>query len=97
MHRMKWLFFDNGTLRAGWRFILFLAIYLIAGKYLDDFLRRVHFPERTFIWSSFLLNNLVDFAFVAAIAWLMSRIARERFAWYGLPLSSDAGMLLAKG
>ena len=97
MIRLKRLFIAKGTLRPGWRFALFLALYLIAGKCLDDFLTRIHFPERTFTWLGFLLNNLVDFGFVAGIAWLMSRIAHERFSSYGLPLSSDAVSLLAKG
>lgn len=97
MNRPNWLFSGNGTLRPGWRFALFIAIYVFAGRLLDDFLNRVHFPERVFAWSSFVLNYLVDFVFVAAIAWLISRIARERFSSYGLPLVSNAGTLLAKG
>jgi len=97
MNRLNWLFNEQRTLRAGWRFVLFLAIYILSGKILDWILTKIHFPERAFTWSSLLLNYLVDFAFVAAIAWVMSRIGRERFSSYGLPLASNAGALLMKG
>ena len=97
MNRLNWLLNKQGVLRAGWRFALFLAIYIFGEKILDWFLTRVHFPDRTFTWSGLLLNYLVDFAFVAGIAWLMSRIGRERFSSYGLPLLPNAGMLLMKG
>jgi uncharacterized protein len=98
MNLPNWLFSPNRTLRPGWRFVLFTAIYIVVGgKVLDPILARIHFPDRTFTWSGLLLNYLVDFAYVAAIAWLMARIERERFSSYGLPLVPNAGMLLMKG
>jgi CAAX protease family protein len=97
MNRLNWLFTGNRTVRPGWRFVLFAAMYLIGGNALDRILTRIHFPERAFTWSSLLLNYLVDFALVLAIAWLMSRIERERFSSYGLPLMPNAGTLLVKG
>jgi membrane protease YdiL (CAAX protease family) len=57
----------------------------------------VHFPDRVFTWSSLLPNYLLDIAYVFAIAWVMSRIGRERFSSYGLPLVPGAGKLLARG
>lgn len=97
MHTLKWIFFDQRKLRAGWRFAIFVALFGVAGKGLDVVLAHVHFPERVMNWSSLLLNDVVDFALVAAIAWVMSRIGRERFSSYGLPLVSKAGGLLLKG
>ncbi|MBZ5532262.1 MAG: CPBP family intramembrane metalloprotease [Acidobacteriia bacterium] len=44
-----------------------------------------------------LLNYLLDFVYLAVIAWLMSRIQRERFSSYGLPLVPNAARLLGKG
>jgi hypothetical protein len=44
-----------------------------------------------------LLNEALDFAFVAAIAWIMSRIERRHFSSYGLPLFKGAGGLFVKG
>ena len=97
MKRLKWIFVGKHRLRAGWRIALFIALYIIAGKALDVLLVKVHFPDRAFIWSSFLVNYLLDFAFVSLIALIMSRIERERFSSYGLPLTRDAGALLGKG
>jgi len=97
MNLLRWIFRGNHGWRAGWRFALFLAIYLAAGKALDSILARIHFPDRSFTWLSILLNYLLDFAFISAIAYLMSRIEREPFSSYGLPLVPDAGTLLWKG
>jgi len=97
MNLRNWLFNSDGILRAGWRFALFLVLYLLTGRVLDLFLVLVHFPDRAFTCSSLLLGYLADFAFVSAIAWRMSRIARKHFSSYGLPLLPDAGKLLAQG
>jgi membrane protease YdiL (CAAX protease family) len=97
MNRLVWIFRRNNSWRAGWRFVLFLVIYFAAGKALDYILARIHFPDRAFTWTSMLLNYLLDFAFVSAIAWLMSRIEGEPFASYGLPPVPNAGGLLWKG
>src|SRR5258708_31022460 len=80
-----------------WRFVLFLALYVLGGGIFDRVLTRIHFPDRAFVWSSFLLNYLVDFGFVAAIAWLMSWIGKEKFSSYGLPVTREAGALFGKG
>ena len=88
---------NRGALRPAWRFVLFLAIYVAAGDVLNRALVRIHFPDRSFVWSSFLLNSLIDFGFVAAIAWLMSSIGKEKFSSYGLPLAREAGTLFGKG
>ena len=97
MNRLKWIFLGKVGLRAGWRFITFLAFYRVAGKALDRLLLKIHFPDRVMTWSSLLLNYLVDFAFVAAIAWAMSRIERKRFSSYGLPLVPNTATLMFKG
>jgi len=97
VNRLKWIFLGKGGLRAGWRFILFLVVFLVAGKALDRLLLKIHFPDRVMTWSSLLLNYLVDFVFVAAIAWVMSRIERKHFSSYGLPLVPNTATLLLKG
>jgi len=95
---LRGIFLNNrGVLRAAWRFVLFLALYIVAGGVLDRVLTRIHFPNRAFFWPSFLLNYLVDFGFVAAIAWLMSWIGKEKFSSYGLPATREAAMLFGKG
>lgn len=97
MNRVKWAFLNERGLRAGWRFALFLTIFLLAGNLLDRILLKIHFPGRALIWSASLLNWLVDFAFVAAIAWVMSRIERRPFSSYGLPLERGAARLMLPG
>jgi uncharacterized protein len=97
MQRLRWIFLNQQRLRAGWRVVLFITIYILAGKGLDVILAKLHFPDREFTWSSLLANYVLDFLFISAIAWIMSRIERERFSSYGLPLTPNAGTLLAKG
>jgi len=79
------------------RFLLFVIGYISAGKLLDPVLVRIHFPDREFTWSSLLANYLFDFALIAALAFLFSKLFRERFSTYGLPLGPDAARLFAKG
>lgn len=88
---------DRGILRPIWRFALFLFLYIFGGYALDLVLARLHFPNRTFTWFGLLSSYSMDFAFVAAIAAVMSRIGKERFASYGLPLVGNAGSLFGKG
>jgi len=97
MNRLTWIFRGNHGWRAGWRFALFAAIYVFGGMALDSALERIHFPGHSFTWSGIFLNDLVDFAFILAIAWVMSRIERERFSSYGLPLVPNRWALLWKG
>src|SRR5258708_16888661 len=95
---LRGIFLNNqSVLRALWRFVLFLVLCVLGGSVLDRVLTRIHFPDRAFVWSSFLLNYLVDFGFVAAIAWLMSWIGKEKFSSYGLPVTREAGTLFGKG
>src|SRR5215467_355805 len=88
---------DCSILRPVWRFVLFLFLYIFAGHALDLLLARIHFSDRTFTWSGLLSNYLVDFAFVAAIAAVMSWVGKEKFSSYGLPLARNLGGLLGKG
>jgi membrane protease YdiL (CAAX protease family) len=84
-------------LHAFGRFILFLVLYLLAGKGLDRILPLIHFPEGSFTWHGVLANTLLDFAFAALLASIMALIFRERFSSYGMPLVQDAGQLMLKG
>jgi len=97
MNRLHWIFVGDRRLRAGWRVVLFIAIYIAAGKGLDVVLAKIHFPDRAFTWSSLLLNYVLDFIFIAVIAWIMSRIEHEHFSSYGFPITRNAGSLLCKG
>jgi len=78
MNRLVLMFRRKNSWHAGWRFTLFLAIYLAAGRALDPILARIYFPDRVFAWPSMLLNSPRGLEFVSAIAWLISRIEGER-------------------
>ena len=95
MTRVSRLFMSDGRIRSGWRFAIFLALYLGVGQAFDTAFP--NFPKRAFTWPSMLINELLDFAIVAAIAWVMSLIGRERFSSYGLPLVRKAGGLFTRG
>ena len=75
---------------------MFLALYLAGEKVLDFLLPKI-LPDLGMTWPGMLPNEAVEFALLAAIAWLMSRIERERFSAYGLPLFRGAGRLFGKG
>ena len=97
MNRLRWMFLDHGKLRPGWRFLIFLALYQIGEAALSFVLPKLRFPEFALTWSSLLLNDAVEFALLAGVAWLMTRIERERFSAYGLPLARGSGRLFAVG
>src|SRR6476646_7546678 len=91
--------YNPALMRRLWafgRFILFVALYLLAGKGLDRILPLIHFPEGSFTWHGILANTLLDFAVAMLLAWMMALIFRERFSSYGMPLVHDAGELMLK-
>src|SRR5258707_15247913 len=93
--RVTRLFMHNGRIRPGCRFAIFLGLYIGVGKALDAVMP--NFPGRSFTWPNLLINELLDFVIVAAIAWFMSRIGRERFSTFGLSLVREAGALFING
>jgi len=96
MGRLRWIFVNEHRLRAGWRLAIFIVLYILGGKGLDWLFTRFKLPV-DFTWQGTLVGTMIDFSFVCALSWMMSRIEHERFSAYGLPLSRDAGKLLAKG
>jgi len=94
LHRV---FMHGGRLRAGWRFLLLLVLSFGGGPLLDPLLTRIHFPDRALNWYALSLNEALDFAFIAAISWIVCRIGRVRFSTCGLPLKAGAGRLFLEG
>jgi len=97
MFRLHGILRNDRGLRAGWRFGLFLLLYVAGEKGLAFVLPRLHYPDFSFTWHGILANYPVDFALVAAITWLLSRLERRKFSEFGLPLVPEAGRLLVKG
>jgi membrane protease YdiL (CAAX protease family) len=96
MHRVKWIFFNERRLRAGWRVAMFIGAYILGGKGLDALFTRLNLPVG-FTWQGILGYETSDLVLICAVAWTLSRVEHERFSAYGLPLVPEAGKLLAKG
>jgi uncharacterized protein len=97
LRRLKWIFAGEHGLRAGWRFGLFVALFAGGGQVLNWALERLHLADRAFTWSGLLQGEVEDLALVAAVAWVISKIAREPYSSYGLPLIRGSGGLFLKG
>ena len=79
------------------KFALFVFFFWLIGQGLNYVLPLIHFPERSFTWHGILANDILDFALVLFIAWILSLAFREPLSASGLPLVPDAGRLLLKG
>src|SRR4051794_16149834 len=96
-HGLRRVFLSGTGIRPGWRFAIFLCLYLSLGKALDFVLSKLKFSGFAMTASGMLAFEIQDFLLVAGIAWVMSRIEREHFSSYGLPLFKRAGGLFVKG
>src|SRR5215831_9646301 len=97
MNGVARIFLNDGRIRPGWRFGMFLVLYFAGGKALDFVASKFQQPDPGMTSSGLLLFEIEDFALVAAVTWVMSRMERERFSSYGLPLVRGAGLLFSKG
>ena len=85
---MKKIFFNSAGLRAGWRLLIFVAIFVALSLLVDRFLPLVlHLNQRSFLdpvgLSSQELQGLIE---VVIATWIMARIERRRFRDYGIPV-----------
>jgi uncharacterized protein len=84
---LRKILFNSRGLRAGWRLLIFVAIFLGLG-YLADlaFTKFVHLKERAFLDPiSFLYDESQNLVLVLIATWIMSRIEHRRLAQYGVP------------
>lgn len=95
--RMRWIFVGAEGFRPGWRFALFVALYLACGPLFDWFLPKVHFPDFAMNWRAMLLNEALNFALAAALTLILCRIERSRFSSFGLAINSDSARLFCQG
>lgn len=96
--KLRFVFFNDRGLRAGWRFLIFVAILLVIGFVLlagfGLVLRALYGPgPRAFVslsaWLT-VLQELVQFLPAVLAAWIMSRIEHRSMGVYGLPLQRSA-------
>lgn len=97
MSRITRLFVIEGRIRPGWRFGIFVLLYFAGGKALDFVASRFYQPDRGMTARGLAFFEIEDFALVAVITWLMSRMDRQTFSSYGLPLVRGAWGLFARG
>jgi membrane protease YdiL (CAAX protease family) len=97
------IFQNEHGLRAGWRLLIFIAIFLflqlltgiivfIALKGDMQKINRAH-PTPGFLFT----NEFLTFAWVVLATWIMSRIERRPMGEYGLPLQKTALFRFVRG
>lgn len=91
------VFLGEMGIRPGWRFALFIGLYLACGPLFDWFLPKVHFPDFAMNWWAMLANEGLNFAIAAALTWLMCRIEGSRFSSFGLAVTNGWARLFGEG
>ncbi len=83
----QWMFIGPNGLRAGWRLLVFVALFFASSRLIKLVIISVfHMPRPSAITWRFLLSGEgVGFACALFAAWVMSRIERRPMAIYGLP------------
>lgn len=93
---MRKIFFNSRGLRAGWRLLIFVGIFVGLG-YATDWLARIvpaisHLRQRPFLDPIGLTYHEVESLFQVLIATgVMARIERRRFSDYGIPIRNALG------
>ncbi len=89
---LRTIFFNSRGLRAGWRLLIFVALFVALGFLADWITSRVfHFKERPFLDPVSFINNDAQGLIVALTAtWIMARIEHNRFSLYGIPTLRNA-------
>lgn len=97
MPGVRTVFIGKQGIRPGWRFAIFIGLYLACGPLFDWFLPKIHFPDFAMNWSAMLLNEALDFALIAALTLIMCRIERSRYSSFGLAPAPGSGKLFGQG
>ena len=84
---MKKLFFNSRGLRAGWRLLIFVAIFMGLGLVLDRVVPVVfHLQHRPFLDPvSLSVAEIASLVQALIATWIMARIERRHFQQYGIP------------
>lgn len=93
---MRKIFFNSRGLRAGWRLLIFVGIFVGLG-YATDWLARIvpaisHLQQRPFLDPiGFTYQEVESLAQVLIATGVMARIERRRFSDYGIPTRKAFG------
>ena len=87
------IFFNSDGLRAGWRLLIFVAIFVGLGFAADWIVPRVfHLKQRPFLDPvGSISDELQALIQVLVATWIMARIERRRFFAYGIPVRNAFG------
>jgi uncharacterized protein len=90
---LLFIFLNRRGLRAGWRLLLFVALYVglsfALSFVLGPFAGRL---PRGLIPSALILNETIVFSILVFCTWIMSRIERRHMGEYGLPLQNSGAL-----
>jgi uncharacterized protein len=97
---IRFVFFNERGLRAGWRLLIFAAVLIVIGfsslmafRLLSFLLKRSDFVSPSWL----TLAEMAQFLPVALAAWVMSKIERRKPGVYGLPVTKSALSRFAVG
>jgi membrane protease YdiL (CAAX protease family) len=90
---VKKIFFNPRGLRAGWRLLVFVGIYVGLGFLAHWIVPKIfHLKQRSFLDPVGTISDELQALVQALIAtWIMARIERRRFADYGIPVHNAFG------
>lgn len=90
---MRKVFFNSRGLRAGWRLLIFVGIFLCLGFLADWIVANVlHLQERPALDPvGFISGELESLIQVLVATWIMARIERRHFLDYGIPVQNVFG------
>jgi membrane protease YdiL (CAAX protease family) len=94
-----WFFGPNG-LRAGWRLLLFIAIFVALSASVRTIVRAFHRPtpnQIQFSAKGIIIGDTSTFLLVLLVSWIMTRIERRTIADYGLPARKAFGVRFWQG
>ena len=94
--QLRQIFYGPNGLRAGWRFLIFVAIIFVLSTCVSGALRLLllRYPSlganaNALIPKRMAPFEVLSFLVVCLATWIMARIEHRKFGVYGLPISSD--------
>jgi membrane protease YdiL (CAAX protease family) len=91
---MRRIFFNSRGLRAGWRLLIFVGIFVGLGFLTNWIIPKIFHPkERPFLDPvGTIVDELQALIQVLIATWIMARIERRRFPNYGIPVRNAFGV-----
>ncbi|MGB9197096.1 MAG: hypothetical protein WCB53_09245 [Terriglobales bacterium] len=85
---------NSGALRAGWRLLIFVGIFVGLGFLADWIIPKIFHPrERQFLDPvGMIVDELEALIQVLIATWIMARMERRRFPDYGIPVRHAFGV-----